>query len=107
MKRIRRHAKTKTFLQDISSHTPFFLMVVALIVLWFTFSFAIYCIESGSKETTILSIGDALFWGIAAFSTAGIADTPNTNPRSRRALTLDDGAVCGFVSTDDHVTIDS
>ena len=78
VKRIRRHEKAKTFLQDISNHTPFLRMVGALVVLWLLFSFTIFHVEAGSAGTPIQSIGDALYWGIAAFSTAGIADTPTT-----------------------------
>ena len=32
--------------------------------------------EQGIEGTSISSYGDALYWGVAAFSTAGIADTP-------------------------------
>jgi len=35
-----------------------------------------YLAENGIKGTSIDSYGDALYWGIAAFSTAGIADVP-------------------------------
>lgn len=35
-----------------------------------------YQAEQGVKGTTIDSYGDALYWGVAAFSTAGIADAP-------------------------------
>jgi voltage-gated potassium channel len=51
-------------------------MILLLIVLWLGFSAAIYLTERGSEGTAISSYGRALYWGIAAFSTAGIADTP-------------------------------
>jgi voltage-gated potassium channel len=51
-------------------------MLLLLIVLWLIFSAAIYLTESGIEGTTISSYGRALYWGIAAFSTAGIADPP-------------------------------
>ena len=51
-------------------------MLVLLIVLWLIFSAGVYFTESGTEGTTISSYGSALYWGIAAFSTAGIADTP-------------------------------
>jgi voltage-gated potassium channel len=51
-------------------------MLFLLIVLWLIFSAGVYFTESGIEGTTISSYGRALYWGIAAFSTAGIADTP-------------------------------
>ena len=35
-----------------------------------------YLAEEGVEGTTIRTFGEALYWGVAAFSTAGIADTP-------------------------------
>jgi voltage-gated potassium channel len=40
------------------------------------FSAGIYLGERGIDGTSITSYGRALYWGIAAFSTAGIADMP-------------------------------
>ena len=51
-------------------------MVLLLVTLWLVFSAAMYQAEQGVKGTTIDSYGDALYWGVAAFSTAGIADAP-------------------------------
>ncbi len=51
-------------------------MVVMLILLWLGFSASIYLAESGVEGSSIQSYGNALYWGIAAFSTAGIADAP-------------------------------
>lgn len=51
-------------------------MVVLLILLWLGFSASIYLAESGVEGSSIQSYGNALYWGIAAFSTAGIADAP-------------------------------
>jgi voltage-gated potassium channel len=56
------------------TYFPFFLAL--LIVLWLLFSAGIYFSERGVAGATINSYGRALYWGIAAFSTAGIADTP-------------------------------
>ena len=66
----------KRFIKDISVHTPFTKMVLLLIVLWLTFSAGVYLAEQGIEGTSIHSYGEALYWGIAAFSTAGIADAP-------------------------------
>lgn len=61
---------------DILAHTPFGKMVMLLVVLWLLFSAGLYCAERGAEGSTIGSYGEALYWGVAAFSTAGIADTP-------------------------------
>jgi voltage-gated potassium channel len=57
-------------------HTPVVKMTFLLIFLWMLFSAGIYYAESGAEGTTITSYGRALYWGVAAFSTAGIADMP-------------------------------
>jgi voltage-gated potassium channel len=64
------------FIKDISDHTPFIKMVLLSIVLWLIFSAGLYLAEKGVEEASISSYGEALYWGVAAFSTAGIADTP-------------------------------
>jgi len=46
------------------------------VVLWMLFAAGMYYSEQGAVGTSITSYGRALDWGIAAFSTAGIADTP-------------------------------
>ncbi len=51
-------------------------MAFLLLVLWILFSAGLYLAERGAEGTTITSFGRALYWGIAAFSTAGIADMP-------------------------------
>ncbi len=64
------------FFRDIIVHTPVLKMTFLLILLWMLFSAGIYYAESGAEGTTITSYGRALYWGVAAFSTAGIADMP-------------------------------
>ena len=64
------------FIADIIAHTPFLGMILLLIVLWFVFAAGLYFSERSIEGTSIRSYGNALYWGIAAFSTAGIADTP-------------------------------
>lgn len=54
-------------------------MIVLLVVLWLVFSYGVYLSERGVETSSIASYGHALYWGIAAFSTAGIADTPRSN----------------------------
>ena len=71
-------AKTRfrRFVSDVAVHTPFTRMVLLLVALWLVFSAGFFFAESGSEGSSIRSYGDALYWGVAAFSTAGIADTP-------------------------------
>ena len=76
IRRAGRHARFKRFLKDISIHTPFTKMVFLLILLWLMFSAGMYLAEQGIEGTSIDSYGDALYWGLAALSTAGIADAP-------------------------------
>lgn len=54
-------------------------MIILLLVLWLGFSAAIYFSERSIQGATISSYGNALYWGVAAFSTAGIADTPKSD----------------------------
>jgi len=65
-------------LRVIVTQTPLLQMMFVLAILWLFFSVGIYFAEQGAEGTTIHSYGRALYWGIAAFSTAGIADTPVT-----------------------------
>ncbi len=78
MKKTKHHSRFKRFFQDVSAHTPFTTMVLLLIVLWLIFSGGVYLAERGIAGTSIDSYGKALYWGVAAFSTAGIADTPTS-----------------------------
>ena len=68
--------RTRKFIRDVVVHTPIVKMTFLLIVLWMLFSAGVYLGERGVEGTTITSYGRALYWGIAAFSTAGIADMP-------------------------------
>ncbi|KPK11955.1 MAG: hypothetical protein AMJ68_03930 [Acidithiobacillales bacterium SG8_45] len=78
MKILERRARVRRFVTDISLYTPFTKMIVLLVVLWLAFSAGIYQAEQGAEGSAIHSYGQALYWGVAAFSTAGIADTPKT-----------------------------
>ena len=68
--------RSRTFIRDVILHTPILKMTFLLVILWLLFSAGIYFGESGAEETRITSYGKALYWGVAAFSTAGIADMP-------------------------------
>lgn len=64
------------YLQSIVTQTYFVQVIVVLIALWTLSALGIYLAEHGAPDSTIRSYGQALYWGVAAFSTAGIADTP-------------------------------
>ncbi len=66
----------RRFVREVLIHTTFLKILLFLIVLWLFFSAGLYFSERSTEGTTILSYGNALYWGIPAFSTAGIADTP-------------------------------
>jgi voltage-gated potassium channel len=68
--------RVRRFFRDIVAHTPFVQMLLLLVVLWLLFAGGLYLAERGQPNASIQSYGDALYWGVAAFSTAGIADTP-------------------------------
>lgn len=72
----RRSLHRRKFIRDLIAHTPVLKMTFLLLVLWMLFSAGLYFAERGADGTTITSYGRALYWGIAAFSTAGIADMP-------------------------------
>ena len=76
MRRVKPGTRFRRFISDVVAHTPFAQMVILLIALWFIFSSGIYLAERGIDDTSITTYGEALYWGVAAFSTAGIADTP-------------------------------
>ena len=76
MKKIKPRMRFKRFIKDVSAHTPFSKMVLLLILLWLVFSAGMYLAESNVEGAAIASYGEALYWGVAAFSTAGIADKP-------------------------------
>ncbi len=79
MRRTKRNTRFKRFIKDISTHTPFAQMILLLVILWLVFSTGLYFAERGIEGAKITSYGDALYWGIAAFSTAGIADAPQSD----------------------------
>ncbi|MGB5568161.1 MAG: two pore domain potassium channel family protein [Sedimenticolaceae bacterium] len=72
------HKRFQRFVADIFAHTPFAKMVLLLVALWLVFSAGLYLAERGAVGTSINSYGEALYWGVAAFSTAGIAAKPIT-----------------------------
>jgi voltage-gated potassium channel len=66
------------FVHDVFARTPIIKMIVLLISLWMLFGAAMFLAEQRQPDGVIASYGDALYWGVAAFSTAGIAETPRS-----------------------------
>ena len=69
-------SKFNKFIRDIVDRTLFLQLASALGFLWLVFSAALFLAERGAANSPIQSLGDAMYWGIAALSTAGIADSP-------------------------------
>ena len=69
-------SKFNKFIKDIVDRTLFLQLASALGVLWLVFSAALFLAERGAANSPIQTLGDAMYWGIAALSTAGIADSP-------------------------------
>ena len=77
-----RHTHESTvarYLKSVVKETYLMHFVAALAILWMLSATAIYFAEQQSPRPVIASFGEALYWGIAAFSTAGIADTPSSS----------------------------
>lgn len=75
----KRATRLARFVKAVVTHTPIVAMIFLLLASWLAFSAAFYFAERGAESTSITSYGDALYWGIAAFSTAGIADSPRSD----------------------------
>ena len=65
----------RTFIAEIVNRTLFLQMVALLVSLWLAFAAAMFMAERGVEGSSIRSFGDAMYWGIAALSTAGIAES--------------------------------
>ena len=60
---MKRKSRFKRFVRDILEHTPIIKMIVLSIVLWMSFSAALYLAERGVEDATITSYGDRLCIG--------------------------------------------
>lgn len=69
-------SRGRKFIRDVAVHTPILKLTLLLVISWMIFAAMLYFGERGAEDTTITSYGRALYWGVAAFSTAGIADMP-------------------------------
>jgi voltage-gated potassium channel len=78
MRKKRFNTRFKRFMSDVAAHTPFVEMIVLLAGLWLLFAAGLLLAEQQAEAPAIRSYGEALYWGVAAFSTAGIADMPRS-----------------------------
>jgi voltage-gated potassium channel len=76
--RISHTPRLRRYLLSIVEETYFLRLVGLLLVLWLLFAAGMSLVERRADGGKIHSYGQALYWGVAAFSTAGIADTPVT-----------------------------
>jgi voltage-gated potassium channel len=65
-------------MREVYRRTPIVKLTLLLILSWMLFAAALFHVEHNAEGTSIITYGRALYWGIAAFSTAGIADMPVT-----------------------------
>lgn len=73
-----RRTRVQRFVRDVLDHTPFLSLLLLLVTLWLSFAAGLYLVETRQPVPVINTYGDALYWGVAAFSTAGIAAMPLT-----------------------------
>lgn len=78
MRRPTRYSRMVLFIRDMLEYTPILRMIMLLLTLWFVFAAALYVVESQSGSGAIRSYLEAVYWCVAAFSTAGIADKPES-----------------------------
>ncbi len=64
------------YLRAVATQTYFLQIVLVWVALWVLFAAALYGAERAAPDSAIRSFGAALYWGVAAFSTAGIAAPP-------------------------------
>ena len=69
-------SRARRFIRDVHQHTPFVKLLIIMVLLWLLFALGMFVAEAGIEGASIHSLGAALYWCVAAFSTAGIADTP-------------------------------
>lgn len=76
---MKRQKKFRRFAKDVVTRTPFLHMIALLVGLWMVFSAGLFLAERSVEGGSAQSFGEALYWGIAAFSTAGIAPSPRSS----------------------------
>ena len=68
--------RLKRYIKTYITQTKFLQLVMLFVFLWLLFSGLLYMSERVFAGSGINTYGEALYWGVAAFSTAGIANVP-------------------------------
>lgn len=71
-------ARFHRFRRDVVTQTPIIGLTLLLVLCWFGFAAGMYLAEDGAPGGHINSFGEALYWCVSAFTTAGLGDTPAT-----------------------------
>ncbi len=74
---MKERSRWQYFIRDVMTYPPLLKMGLWLL----PFSTAIYFAEQQEAEQQIHSLAEALYWGVAAFSIAGIAEAPSNHSR--------------------------
>lgn len=72
-------ARFHRFRREVVSRTPIIALTLLLVLAWLGFSAGIYLAEAGAPGSRINDFGEALYWCVAAFTTAGLGGTPVTD----------------------------
>jgi voltage-gated potassium channel len=72
-------AAVTRYLKSVIKETYLAHFAALLLILWVLSATAIYFAEQQGPLPVFSGLGEALYWGIAAFSTAGIADMPSSS----------------------------
>ena len=71
-------SRVRRFSHEVAEQTPFLSLILLLLMAWAAFAAGLYLAESRVTDSSITHYSDALYWCVAAFTTAGIADRPLT-----------------------------
>ena len=71
-------SRVRRFSHEVAEQTPFLSLILLLLMAWAAFAAGLYLAESRVTGSSIAHYADALYWCVAAFTTAGIADRPLT-----------------------------
>lgn len=71
-----RSSPLKRYARSVARDMYALRFLLALVILWLLFAAGVYLAEQQEPQPVINSYGEALYWGVAAFSTAGIANQP-------------------------------
>lgn len=69
----------RKFYAGVSAHTELQFLAVLLVAMCAAFSALLFAVERGVPGTPAGSFGDAIYWSVTAFTTAGLSDAPVTS----------------------------